>query len=152
MDLFWPARRTDARFALDDAFPLELVTLTGATVTMMVAALDTDPDRVSLLGEIAIDAWDEVTTSGAFHTDLDSGALPGEPSNVEVTLILREPLAAMYPEGETVLAALFDAEPTPIRHTEAWLLASATRSIEVPGGEGATSSSGFRTQWAPPII
>lgn len=142
----------DARFALDDAFPLELATLTGATLTMMVAALDTDPHRVSLLGEIAIDGWDVVMSSGAFHTDLDSGGLPGERSNVEVTLVLREPVAAMYPDGETVLAALFDAEPTPLRHTEAWLLASATQSVEVPGGDGATSSSGFRTQWAPPII
>jgi len=142
----------DARFALDGTYPLELVTLTGATVTMTVAALDTDPHRVSLLGEISIDVWDVVTSSGAFHTDLDSGALPGEPSNVEVTLVLRTPLAALYPDGETVLAELFDAEPTPLRHTEAWLLASAMQSVEVPGGEGATSSSGFRTQWAPPII
>lgn len=142
----------DARFALDGAYPLELVTLTGATVTMTVAALDTDPHRVSLLGEISIDVWDVVTSSGAFHTDLDSGALPGETSNVEVTLVLRQPLAALYPDGETVLAELFDAEPTPLRHTEAWLLASAMQSVEVPGGEGATSSSGFRTQWAPPII
>ena len=142
----------DARFALDDAYPLELVTVTGSILTMSVAALDTDSKRVTLLGEISIDDWGVVTSSGAFHTDLDSGALPGERSNVEVTLILREPVAAMYPDGETVLAALFDAEPTPLRHTEAWLLASAMQSVEVPGGEGATSSSGFRTQWAPPII
>lgn len=142
----------DARFALDEPHPLDLLTLTGATVRIEMSAVDTDPDRVVLFGEIDKGEWDAATRLGAFHTDLEPGAIPGEDSNVEVTLVLRSPVMDLYDDGEALLAAMFGAETTPLRHTESWLLASAMQSVEVPGGDGATSSSGYRTRWAPPLI
>lgn len=140
-----------ANYSLDEPHPLALVTLTGELVVMVVHALDTEPDRVELHGEMSIDDWSVAVEVGAFHLDLaEQEPLDEQSGPVEVVLVLRRPLLAMCESDEELLTTLFGGETGPLNESEAWLLASAMQQVDVPDAPGATASVGFRTQWARP--
>ena len=142
----------DARYTFEDRPAVALTPLSGPPLSLAVRAVDTDPDRVDLTAELSFADWLHALDVGAFHVDLELGELPDERDRpVEVVITLRAPFTWEFDDADDLVAALFGDAPSPLRHTEAWLLASALQEIEVPDTDGATTSVGFRTRWARPL-
>lgn len=142
----------EARYVLDDRPRLRLTPLAGAVISLSVHAVETDPDRVDLAADLSFADWLHAVDVGAFHIDLGVGELPDDPERpVEVSLTLRAPFAYEFDAGDDLMAELFGDDPSPLHHTEAWLLASALQEVDVPDSDGATTSVGFRTEWARPL-
>lgn len=141
----------DARYHLDPPRELRLTPLYGDPIPVSVRGIDAGPDRIDLTGDVTWRDWLRVVDTGSFHVDLELGELPDElDRGVELVLTLRAPFAWDFQDPDDVPGDLFGPGPSPLHHTEAWLLASAMQEVEVPGEEGATASVGFRTPWARP--
>jgi hypothetical protein len=142
-----------ARYSLDEPQPVEMSTLTDEHVTVVISVIAVAPDRVDLTGTITASAWDRVQQCGAFHVDLESGIMPGEPdADVEIALTLRRPVIELFADGDELFAAMFTESGMVLRRSESWLLASAMQRVDVPDAPGSTAASGFRTRWASPLF
>jgi len=141
-----------ANFTLDEPAEIEMRTLLGESVVVIVSAIDTRPERVELSGSVSWDTWQRVAEVGAFHLDLDPNYLDGAgDADVEVVLVMRSGLVEMLNDTQELIDGLF-GEPDVLHQTEAWLLGSAMQSVEVVDAPGATASVGFRTEWARPLL
>ncbi len=146
------SRFGSARYALDDAVPVVLHTLTGESVVVLVHAIDVEQDRVEVHLTMTVDMWGRAMADGAFHSDLEAEELrPDGTRPIEVVLVLRAPIVAGYDTIDPLLADLLGDRPSPLQQTEAWLLVSALQEVAVPGEPEARASVGIRTGWARPF-
>lgn len=136
------------RYDLDEPATVTMSPLIGAPVVVDVVRIDVG-DSVIVVGSMAVETLEFALVRGCFHLDDEESPADWEASDpVNVTLKLRPPIAALFDDGDQLVASLFGEPPTPLRHTEAWLALELTQTVAVPGDDDATAEWGMQTRWA----